>query len=191
MNTLLLHIKHKDNSEECQFIPLSKFKLLSKNGVFTLQINQKIKTKTKDPFFVTLCYTDDPYVKPKGLIINLGYIVLRIRLTMGKVISTNPFTYETQCTDNLLFQWKLPLRMPTENNPIPYSTLNITKKGDTYFEWDINGSDNTFALKYNIYIPELKQGFKSDLRGNMNSLYNNIKIIKETKINSNNKHFKL
>jgi hypothetical protein len=191
MNSLCLHIKYKDNSEEAEFIPLNKFSLTKVDNKLRLQIDREIKTKEDDPFFVLLTYTNDPYTKPKTLIINLGYIVLRVRLTMGKVISARPFIYETECLDNFLFQWKLPLRMPTKFNTFKYNSINLAERGYTHFEWTLNGWTEEVLLNYTIYIPKEKKGYRLALNGDMSSLWNGMRVLEEKELQRQPKVFKL
>ena len=174
-STLAMHIKYKDNSETAFFIPLSKISFLVSNGKARLTINHKIKPLKRDLFFCSVLYTDDPKCHPKGLIINLGYIVLRIRLTMCKVISYSPFVIETDTMDNSLFQWKLPLRIPTikTGSNIKVRDLGIAKQGTTKFEWDIK-QDNYYLLKYSFFIPKENLGFHCYFESNMDSIYNRL-----------------
>lgn len=181
--SLAIHIKYKDNLEEAFFIPLKRFSLTVNNNKVRLELNHPIQPIERDLFFCNVLYTDDPKCHPKGLIINLGYIVLRVRLTMCKVISTNPFIIETDVMDNFLFQWKLPLRVPTllEGSKTRIRDLGIPKQGGCKFEWGIYG-DNQFDLTYTFFIPEAKQGYELNFWGNMDSLYNKLIESKPTKL---------
>jgi hypothetical protein len=140
-----------------------------------------------------IVWTSDPYCKPNCALVNLGYALIRIRVTKGQLSYSNGetiFTANEVSQDNI-FKISAPPKYPTINVDTKIKKglkfFGRVKKGMTNYIFNFENAEidnNVIQIAYSIFSEVKNRGLLGLYNVDLNSFNNYLDIVKEKEFES-------